>query len=219
MTLFEKEAFSQFLHEGTYVVNNVLKRNILKLKFLTLPEELKDEIVRKEEKPSVTLSRISKPARGGKWKSKSSQSVIGSATPRKSVSAKSKFNIFSTAIQWMASRPDSENVDLVLAEKLMKASESNAVMKKNSATGNSRGVRTDFKVSQAKRKLFSASGPSPERESCAIVITPCNPSPTFVLTNHSLGKRARCDTFSTAYVVTLSFFFSLLLTTRKICQK
>lgn len=155
MTSFEKEAFSQFLHEGTYVVNSVLKRNILKLKFLTLPEELKDEIIRRDDKPtSVTLSRISKPARGGKWKSKSSQSVIGSLTPRKSVSSKSKFNIFSTAIQWMASRPGSENVDLVLAEKLMKASESNVTTKKNSASGNSRGVRSDFKVSQAKCKHF-----------------------------------------------------------------
>lgn len=154
MTSFEKEAFSQFLHEGTYVVNNVLKRNILKLKFLTLPEELKDEVIRKEEKPSASLSRISKPARGGKWKSKSSTSVVGLLTPRKSISARSKFNIFSTAIQWMASRPGSENVDLVLAEKLMKASESNAVVKKNSAGGNLRAVRSDFKVSQAKRKFF-----------------------------------------------------------------
>lgn len=154
MTSFEKEAFSQFLHEGTYVVNSVLKRNILKLKFLTLPDELKDELIRRDEKSSVTLSRISKPARGGKWKSKSSQSVIGSLTPRKSASSKSKFNIFSTAIQWMASRPGSENVDLVLAEKLMKASESNVTLKKNSASGNSRGVRSDFKVSQAKCKHF-----------------------------------------------------------------
>lgn len=149
MTTFETELFAKFLHEGTFVVNNVLKRNILKLKFMTLPEELKDEVVRKEVPQSMSLSRIQKSARA-KPKPRSSQGILGALTPRKSISPKSKFNIFSTAIQWMTSRPGSDNPDLALAEKLMKASESSASLR---STKSLREARKDFKVSQAKCKI------------------------------------------------------------------
>jgi dynein heavy chain len=152
MTSFEKELFAKFLHEGTFVVNNVLKRNILKLKFMTLPEELKDEIMRKEVPQSMSLSRIQKSSRGNKQKLlRSSQGLLGTLTPRKSISTKSKFNIFSTAIQWMASRPGSDNPDLALAEKLMKASGSS--MSLRSTSKSLREARSDFKISQAKRKI------------------------------------------------------------------
>lgn len=150
MTSFEKELFAKFLHEGTFVVNNVLKRNILKLKFMTLPEELKDEIMRKEAPQSMSLSRIQKTARSSKPKSRSSQGLLGSLTPRKSLPLKSKFNIFSTAVQWMTSRHGSDNPDLALAEKLMKASESSASLK---STRSLREARSDFKISQAKCKI------------------------------------------------------------------
>lgn len=155
MTSFEKELFAQFLHEGTFVVNNVLKRNILKLKFMTLPEELKNEMLRKEVTPSMSLSRIQKTSRASKPKQRSSthqqQGLLGTLTPRKSISSKSKFNIFSTAIQWMASRPGSDNPDLALAEKLMKASGSSMSLKSN--TKSLREARSDFKISQAKCKI------------------------------------------------------------------
>ena len=151
MTAFEKELFEQFMHEGTFVVNNVLKRNVLKLKFMSMPEELKDEIMRKEMPQSMSASRGQKGARAKpKTATQKSQSIMGSLMPRKSLPAKSKFNIFSTAIQWMASRPASDNPDLVLAEKLMKASES--VLNTKSARST---ARNDFKVSQAKCKSIS----------------------------------------------------------------
>ena len=155
MTSFEKELFAKFLHEGTFVVNNALKRNILKLKYMSMPEELKEEIMRKETPQSVSLSRIQKATRSIKPKTKVSQqqSLLGILTPRKSISTKSKFNIFSTAIQWMASRPGSDNLDLALAEKLMKASESSMSMK--SSTKSIREARSDFKISQAKRKFLN----------------------------------------------------------------
>lgn len=156
MTSFEKELFAKFLQEGTFVVNNALKHNILKLKFMTLPEELKDEIMRKEVTQSMSLSRIQKTSRGIKPKPRSAQhlqqqSLLGTLTPRKSISSKSKFNIFSTAIQWMASRPGSDNPDLALAEKLMKASESSISLKSTSKS--LREARSDFKISQAKCKI------------------------------------------------------------------
>ncbi|KAL7022048.1 hypothetical protein ACKWTF_012111 [Chironomus riparius] len=146
MNSFEKELFAKFLHEGTFVVNNVLKRNILKLKFMTLPEELKDEIVRKEAMPqSMSVAKTSQKASRVRQQQKAktpSMGILNVLVPRKSLSTKSKFNIFSTAIQWMANRPISDNPDLALAEKLMKASES--------MTKSSRTTRNDFKISQAK---------------------------------------------------------------------
>lgn len=147
MASFEKELFEQFMHEGTFVVNNVLKRNILKLKFMSMPEELKDEFMRKEAPQSMSLSKAQKAKRGAKQKSsqRSMQSVLGTLMPRKSLPTKSKFNIFSTAIQWMTSRPETDNPDLVLAEKLMKSSDSVLNSKRNSS-------RNDFKMSQAKCK-------------------------------------------------------------------
>lgn len=148
MNSFEKELFAKFLHEGTFIVNNVLKRNILKLRFITLPEELKDDMVRKEASPqSMSLAKTTQKSQRSKQQQHQrlkSQGILNVLVPRKSLSTKSKFNIFSTAVQWMASRPASDNPDLVLAEKLMKASES--------TTKGSRSARNDFKISQAKCK-------------------------------------------------------------------
>jgi hypothetical protein len=152
MTTYEKDLFAKFLHEGTFVINNVMKRNILKLKFMTLPEELKDEILRKEVPQSLSLSKIQKSVRGIKPKSsRQSLGLVGTFTPRKSISSNSKFNIFSKAVQWIASRPGSDNPDLALAEKLMKASESSMSLKSN--TKSLREARSDFKISQAKCKI------------------------------------------------------------------
>lgn len=151
MTSFEKELFEKFLHEGTFVVNNVLKRNILKLKYMSLPEELKEEIMRKEVPQSMSLSKIqSRNIKTTKSRVSQQGGLLGALTPRKSMSSKSKFNIFSTAVQWMASRPGIDNPDLALAEKLMKTSESSASLK--SATKSLREARSEFKISQAKRE-------------------------------------------------------------------
>ena len=114
MTTFEKEMFEKFMHEGTFVVNNVLKRNILKLKFMSMPEELKEETTKKEIPQAMTRNQKS-----AKTKGKKSQNIVGALTPRASLPTKSKFNVFSTAIQWMTSRPLTDNPDLVLAEKLV----------------------------------------------------------------------------------------------------
>lgn len=147
MSAFEKDLFERFMHEGTFVVNNVLKRNILKLKFMSIPEELKDELMRESAPQTMALARAQKASRGRQKTAaqRSSQSVLSSFVPRKSLSSKSKFNIFSTAIQWMASRPVNDNPDLVLAEKLMKASESMSNVKSLRSA-----ARTEFKISQAK---------------------------------------------------------------------
>lgn len=152
MTTFEKELFAQFMHKGTFEVNNILKRNILKLKYKTLPQELKDEAIQKESPSSISLSRIQKSTRVSKQKARPSQGPLGAWTPnRKSVASRSKFNIFSTTIQWMATRPGSDNPDLALAEKLMKASESTMSLKSTSRS--LREAKSDFKISQAKRKM------------------------------------------------------------------
>lgn len=150
MTTFEKEMFERFMHEGTFVVNNVLKRNILKLRFMSLPEELKDEMSKKDSPQTMALTRVQKSNKKPKQQIKQSPNLLGALQPRKSLSTKSKFNIFSTAVQWMASRPVSDNPDLVLAEKLMKASDSVSNMKSARSS-----ARNEFKISQAKcRKIY-----------------------------------------------------------------
>lgn len=149
MASFEKELFAKFLHEGTFNVNNGLKRNILKLKFMTLPEELKEEIVKRDAPQAMAVSRFQKSGRV-KPKPRQSQSILATLVPRKSMPTKSKFNIFSTAIQWIAARPGtSDNPDLALAEKLLKASDSAFSVKST----RSAQVRNDFKISQAKCKI------------------------------------------------------------------
>lgn len=144
MTTFEKEMFEKFMHEGTFVVNNVLKRNILKLRFKSLPDELREEMAKKEVPQTMSLSRVQKSNKKPKTPNRQSQNILGALTPRKSLSSKSKFNIFSTAIQWMTSRPVSDNPDLVLAEKLMKSSD--AISNKSARSI----AQKDFKILQAK---------------------------------------------------------------------
>lgn len=150
MTSFEKELFSKFQHEGTFEVNNVLKRKILTLKFGTLPEELRDELIRKDVPQSTSLSKIQKSSRGSQLKPRQS-GVLRASTPRWSIAKKPKFNVFSRLIQWTASRPGSDNPDVALAEKLMKASESSTSLK--STTKSVREARSDFKIQQAKCKM------------------------------------------------------------------
>lgn len=152
MTTFEKDLFAKFLHEGTFVVNNVMKRNILKLKFMTMPEELKDEILRRDVPQSMSLSKTQKSTRSNKGKPRQTLALVKTFAPRKSIPASSKFNIYSKAVQWIASRPGSDNPDLALAEKLMKASESATSLK--SSTKSFREARNDFKISQAKCKIM-----------------------------------------------------------------
>ena len=146
MTSFEKELFSKFLHEGTFTVNNVLKRNILKLKFLSLPQDLRDELINKESSSPQVAQRI----KGTRLKQKPRQSgVLKTLTAKKDTSVKTKFSVMSTAFQWIVSRPGSDNADLALAEKLVKASGSSVSVK------SSRTVKSDYKMSQAKCKICS----------------------------------------------------------------
>lgn len=149
MISYEKELFDRFLSEGTFVVNNVLKRNILKLKYISMPDDFKEEKSRKEPTPPTNLTRMQKTSRM-QSRSKSS-SVMGVMTPRKSVPQKSKFNVLSTAIQWMTSRHDTDNPDLALAEKLIKASASSTSLR-SFGSKNHRESKTDFKITQAKCK-------------------------------------------------------------------
>lgn len=129
MTDYEKEKFSKFLQEGTFVVNNVLKRNILKLKY-TSPPCFPIEKTKELDK-SLTPIRIAKQRSKPKF------------NPKKATT-KSKFTTVSTTIKWLIKQPVSGNVDLALAEKLMKMSDL-------SSTQN--GMRSDFKISQAKCKF------------------------------------------------------------------
>lgn len=129
MTDYEKEKFSKFLQEGTFVVNNVLKRNILKLKYTSPPCFPLEKS--KELDKSLTPIRIMKQRSKPKF------------NPKKETT-KSKFTTVSTAIKWLIKQPVSGNVDLALAEKLMKMSD-------HSSKPN--GMRSDFKISQAKCKF------------------------------------------------------------------
>lgn len=148
MTAYEKELFAKFQHEGTFEVNNVLKRKILTLKFGTVPEELRDEMIRKDVPQSTSLSKIQKASRASQQKPRQSMTHLKAPSPRWSLAKKPKFNVFSRLIQWTASRPGADNPDVTLAEKLMKASESSTSLSKSV-----REARSDFKIQQAKRKI------------------------------------------------------------------
>lgn len=150
MTSYEKELFSKFQHEGTFEVNNVLKRKILTLKFGITPEEFREEIIRKDIPQSTSLSRIQKSARASQQKPRQT-AVLRPSLQRWSLLKKPKFNIFSRLIQWTASRPGSDNPDITLAEKLMKASESTTSLKSTSKSVQE--ARSDFKIQQAKCKI------------------------------------------------------------------
>lgn len=153
MINYEKELFDRFLSEGTFVVNNVLKRNILKLRYITMPDDFRDDRSRKEPSPPTNLSRMQKNPQTQQSRSKSS-SVMGAMTPRRSIPHKSKFNVLSTAIQWMTSRHDTDNPDLALAEKLVRASASTTSLRSiGSRAHHHRDSKAEFKITQAKCKF------------------------------------------------------------------
>lgn len=152
MITYEKELFDRFLSEGTFVVNNVLKRNILKLRYISMPDDFKDDIKsRKEPSPPANLTRMQKNSRT-QSRSKSS-SVMGMITPRRNMPHKSKFNVLSTAIQWMTSRHDTDNPDLALAEKLVRASASSTSLRSIGSKAHHRDTKAEFKITQAKCKF------------------------------------------------------------------
>jgi hypothetical protein len=151
MTSYEKVLFDKFLSEGTFVVNNVLKRNILKLKYMALPEEMKEDKSRKEMSPQSNLTKMQKSSRMQSRSKSRSSSVMGVTTPRRNIPQKSKFNVLSTAIQWLTTRHEGDNPDLALAEKLVKTSASTTSIR-SSATKHlhHRDSKNEFKIAQAK---------------------------------------------------------------------
>jgi hypothetical protein len=130
----------------------VLKRNILKLKYMALPEELREEKSRKEMSPQSNLTKMQKTSRMQSRSKSRSSSVMGVMTPRRNIPQKSKFNVLSTAIQWLTSRHEGDNPDLALAEKLVKSSVSTTSIR-SSNPKHHRDTKNDFKIAQAKCKF------------------------------------------------------------------
>jgi hypothetical protein len=137
MTAYEKDIFSRFLQEGTFVVNNVLKRNILKLKYVSLPIEAFEEKAKKKEIPLA-------PVRISKQKPKQKAGATLAPLKKEASTGKSKFTTMSTTIKWIITRPGQESPDIALAQKLMKSSTESL---------NPKEARSDFKIAQAKCML------------------------------------------------------------------
>lgn len=118
-----------------------------------MPEEFKEEKSRKEMSPQSNLTKMQKTSRMQSRSKSRSSSVMGVMTPRRNVPQKSKFNVLSTAIQWLTSRHEGDNPDLALAEKLVKTSASTTSVRSSAIRNNIRESKSDFKIAQAKCEL------------------------------------------------------------------
>ncbi|XP_052562272.1 dynein axonemal heavy chain 10 isoform X4 [Culex pipiens pallens] len=102
---YEKDNFQEFTVYGTRTVNSVLKRNILKLEFCEPIYELE------QEKRSARLKKADTLAKGSR-----KPSALMAGTDR------TKYSNIATAVRWIVNRPESQNPELTLAQKLVRAS-------------------------------------------------------------------------------------------------
>ncbi|XP_055618804.1 dynein axonemal heavy chain 10 isoform X2 [Toxorhynchites rutilus septentrionalis] len=129
---YEKEKFQEFMAYGTRIVNSILKRNILKLEFCEPIFELEQE---------KQVARSKKAARS---KTSRRPSVLMAGADS------SKYANIATAVRWLVNRPESQNPELTLAQKLVEASRNTPSTVGSSAT--TIGMRTpaaEFKMKQA----------------------------------------------------------------------
>lgn len=129
MKAYEDDNFDQFLAAGTHIVNNCMKKNILKLEFSEIPIEL-------ETKPKAKKTvddTLKKRRQSGFFGLGRHGSIV-----------KGKFATMATAIQWLSNRPGIDDTNVQMAQKLLAAS-ANVATKESSAR-----EPDQFKIKQAK---------------------------------------------------------------------
>lgn len=132
---YENDNFDQFLEAGIYIVNNCMKKNILKVEF---SEEILLETVPKATKKNRQFDQ------GLKKRRQSGFFGVG----RRGSMAKGKFASMATAIQWLANRPGTEDTNVQMAQKFLTAAA------EISSTNDPNVEEPDqFKVKQAKVML------------------------------------------------------------------
>ncbi|XP_062558011.1 dynein axonemal heavy chain 10 isoform X2 [Armigeres subalbatus] len=126
---YEKDNFQQYLSHATGTVNSVLRRNILKLEFCEPIFELEEDKRLARAKKETTSRRPSALMSAGE---------------------KGKYSNIATAVRWIVNRPDSQNPELTLAQKLVRASRNTPSQGASSSSGT--GILTpaaNFKMKQA----------------------------------------------------------------------
>lgn len=132
MRRYENDNFDQFLEAGVYIVNNCMKKNILKVEF---SEEILIDVVPKTVKKKRTFDQ------GLKKRRQSGFFGVG----RKGSMMKGKFASMATAIQWLANRPGTDDTNLEMAQKFLTSASAMV-----STNGPNAEQPDQFKVNQAK---------------------------------------------------------------------
>lgn len=108
---YEKEHFEKFSTKATFIINSVMKRNILKLEFLY---NINKEAV-SETTPSPSVLSVKQ------TKSNRRPSGLGSALHMKKVG---KLDRLIKVVGWMSNKKEDQNQHLAFAEKYLKANKS-----------------------------------------------------------------------------------------------
>ncbi|XP_050088792.1 dynein axonemal heavy chain 10 [Anopheles aquasalis] len=133
---YEQDNFQKFTARGTKTVNSVLKRNILKLEFCE------------------TILELEKVKKGPKAKQ---QDKTAPRRPSALMAGKDKarYTNIATAVRWLVNRPDAQDPQLALAQKLVRAA------RNTPSQGSSSGMQTptsgQFKINQAQLMVSAVS--------------------------------------------------------------
>ncbi|XP_055533348.1 dynein axonemal heavy chain 10 [Wyeomyia smithii] len=131
---YEQDNFQQFMTNGTRTVNSVLKRNILKLEFCEPVYELVQQKQTTRTRREAVKSESRKP------------SLLMVGTDH------SKYANIATAVRWIVNQPESQNPELTLAQKLVRASRNTPSQGASSGSAGSSGNTgsgKEFKIRQA----------------------------------------------------------------------
>uniref|UniRef100_A0A336KIK9 CSON011062 protein n=1 Tax=Culicoides sonorensis TaxID=179676 RepID=A0A336KIK9_CULSO len=128
---YEKEHFDKFSTKATFIINSVMKRNILQLEFL---QKVDKEVAISDATPTPS-SLSTKQSKGVR-----NHSGLGSALQMKKVG---KLDRLIKVVGWMSSKKEDQNQHLAFAEKYLKAHKSVSSVKLTESN-------VDFTMQQAK---------------------------------------------------------------------
>uniref|UniRef100_A0A182IR22 AAA+ ATPase domain-containing protein n=1 Tax=Anopheles atroparvus TaxID=41427 RepID=A0A182IR22_ANOAO len=132
---YEKDNFQKFTVHGTKTVNSVLKRNILKLEFCDTMIELQNEKKTAKSKKDQPSTRRPSALMTGK--------------------DRSRYTNIATAVRWLVTRPDAQDPQLALAQKLVRAAR-NTPSQVSSGSG-TQTPANEFKINQAQLMVSAVS--------------------------------------------------------------
>lgn len=134
---YEKEHFEKFSTKATFIINSVMKRNILKLEFLHNVD--KETAAASETTASPSVLSVNK-----QTKSNRRPSGLGSALQMKKVG---KLDRLIKVVGWMSNKKEDQNQHLAFAEKYLKANKSISSVKTIDSS-------VEFTMQQARCKRY-----------------------------------------------------------------